>query len=105
MPLQWVGMNASDERIEQVILAGLAGVCGVERLERLGRRHGPTYRHNRAVESDETEGVQTVIGAVRESGRDRMTADQLYRPGGFRVFGQKRIHRGRIGFSRRRIQR
>jgi hypothetical protein len=73
-------------------------------LERLDRHHRPTNRYNRALGVDKTEGVQAVVRAVLESGRDRMTADQLHRLGRLRILRKKSIHFGWIRFARRRIR-
>src|ERR1700738_5051899 len=104
MPFQRVAMNACGQPIEQVILILLAGGSSAYRLERLDWHHLPTKHPARAAGADEKERVQAVVRAVLEPGRDRMTADQLNRFGGFRVLGKKRVHPRWIRFARRRVQ-
>jgi hypothetical protein len=87
------------------ILVNLPEVSGADRLERLGWHHRPTNRYDRALGIDKTEGVQTVVRAVRKPGRDRMIADPMHGLGGFRMLGEKSLHPGRIRLAYRRIGR
>jgi hypothetical protein len=57
--------------------------------------------------ADEVEGIDAAVGAVPETGRQLLAADQLHRPRGLGVVGQKPRHNLRVRYAGvwRRLQR